>query len=851
MGNNKKKKRKILRLDLSRSERAFYDEEECLWDSEISKMEERLEAHVKTLKPGSRDGKNSSQGKRPDIEELPLLSIAIFGSPGSGKSSLLRTFIRKVKKGDSNSTISAKVNSLPVIKPNTMVRDDNFLYSFLAAALKEDRERNESKSVSYRDSPILTPLQQKFQEVSEYLQVINQPERPPEDDPLGVSLERLERHESGFLLKEKLNEFIDQLADTLTVENEGSVVLLPVDDPDMSQDMLVSTFDTCWRYLQHPRLVPVFTFTGRLAEELLRVHFEERLNIEGNADSSKKLVEAATSLRLTETMALQYMGKLFPVRNRIRLGPAAARVLGANYKPPDPGKSAEEKDVNGLLETVSRLLFGHAPKLAPQISAPLRLVTLRRQLQIVDAMQGTGIENIQKKEEDGVKKNKKSWGQYFDLATWSLLNTHRDILKEIDMNLDDLYGWTPLRLCQVVRDSILSLPLKRRRKLLTSWRYRTMSRRSQMLSLLAANVFRPRMEGIEPSGDNPEIIKNWPKEKKEMENRNERDLLSFSVREGVLWFLDICIGFYLPQVMACNFPDIPGESKNGGNSSVDSITGVGWDFVSGPRHAIREAVYNKDMFFSGIVFIHPETMNEIIKKANKAKKGDAENLLLLLWCYYGYNEGTAWAAVSLWRGLGLIGRLLKMKQKIIDREKEGKKKTGIDVDDEIQFILKDHLDACKVIGNSPKHDENYTISSSQKIKFTPLTVEPGNDIIDINGWLYPGEKEKRKDEKKIYPLSSTTWETCFVRRLHGKNLLNQFWRKLENVYFDVESPGPPKGNSGGKAGEQVRRLIDSWKKVLESYWGSRKANPDDNNEVVKNFFESCPFFKPEEPLNKE
>ncbi len=34
----------------------------------------------------------------------------------------------------------------------------------------------------------------------------------------------------------------------------------------------------------------------------------------------------------------------------------------------------------------------------------------------------------------------KYWSQTFDLAVWTMLNNHRDILKEIKMNLDDLYG---------------------------------------------------------------------------------------------------------------------------------------------------------------------------------------------------------------------------------------------------------------------------------------------------------------------------------------------------------------------------------------------------------------------------
>lgn len=298
---------KVIRLDLSRTARAF-DEEESLWDDEIGRMLNLIGKHVDTLRV--------LHDKGIDREKLPLLSIGIFGTPGSGKTSLLQTFVKKARDDQSRDDTKEKfdkIESLPVIRPNNVAKDDHFLYAFLANALKEDRDMNESRSDKFRDPPVLSPLQQSFQEVSQYLQVINPAEESQEDDPLGKSLERLERHESGLLLIEKMAAFIDELVDTKTGGKKSAVVLLPVDDVDMKMDILVSALDTYWRYLKHPRLVPVFTFTGRLAEELLRVNYESKLTLKGSLDFSQELKEAATSLMLTENMAIQYLGRLFPV----------------------------------------------------------------------------------------------------------------------------------------------------------------------------------------------------------------------------------------------------------------------------------------------------------------------------------------------------------------------------------------------------------------------------------------------------------------------------------------------------------------------------------------------------------
>ncbi|MCP4158401.1 MAG: hypothetical protein GY757_62455, partial [bacterium] len=341
MGENDNEERIIIRLDRSRTDRAF-KQEESLWGDEIERMEKLIANHVQTLNDCDKEIGHEER------EDMPRLSIGIFGSPGSGKTSLMETFVKMVNKDSEkqSSRWHGKIYSLPVIKPNTLAKDEQFLYKFIATALSEDRKKRERRETRYRASSILSPLQQRFQEASEYLQVINDTELRQDDDPLGVSLDRLERHESGVKLVEKMAEFIDQLADTLAVDN-SSVILMPVDDMDMSMDTLVSAISTCWRYLQHPRLIPIFTFTGRLAEELLGVYFEGKLTIEGNKISSDKLKEASTSLLMTDNMALQYLGKLFPVRNRIRMGPASARVLGAKYVSSEYERTIKSIDEKG------------------------------------------------------------------------------------------------------------------------------------------------------------------------------------------------------------------------------------------------------------------------------------------------------------------------------------------------------------------------------------------------------------------------------------------------------------------------------------------------------------------------
>ncbi len=876
----------VLRLDRSRTERAF-KREESLWYKELKRMFALLEDHIDSLEAE----------KTGDREDLPLLSIAIFGSPGSGKTSLIKTFARRANSRDPEEVperIRDKIYSLPVIRPNPRSKDDHFLYAFLATALAEDRKVRERIDHQSRSSSILSGVQQKFQEVSEYLQVLNETGGMKEDDPLGVSLDRLERHESDLLLRKKICEFIDQLANTFgNQKNESSLVLMPVDDADLSFDSLVSALDTYWRYLQHPRLVPVFAFTGRLAEELLRVDFEKNLTTEALKNTTEKLKEASSSLLITENMAIQYLSRLFPIRNRIRLNPAAARVLEAEYRPSESDKS--QKKVFDLLKDVSRLLFGCSFLLVPDIRAPLRMVTLRRQIQIVDAMNAIRIEEFMKNITLG-KSIEKSWGLLFDQATWTLLNSQRAILKEINVNFDDLYSWTPQGLRWVLLNSILSLDFEDWRELLNHWYYRSEDRRSQIISLLAANIFRPRMAGEEATGDDSDVFKlqygvNGTIQRPEKEEFKQFKELceqlkkvcpelgqagetgtppheaavppsdqngdgfkhSFFVGQGAVWFLRLSIGFYLPQVLALKGAHGPIDTGKAVKTPSDLINAVGWGLMSGPLHAVRDAVNNKKTFSSGMMFLDP------VKFAGKIEENNEVSLLVRTWCFYGFEEGRPWAAVSLWRALGLLGRLLEidMDYPVDDVSKkntgnEGTKpgngqKTKPDKKILVKEHLTKHLQEALVVGNLPVGREEGT-----DITFEEWKIEKNKRVLEnvsdkLLEWLKVFRLQKDEEKNRIFPVGSNIyneskennsekkkgewmepgWKECFVRRIHGESIMSLFFKELDKVY--VKKPL----NEERKAKE----LIKMWCDVLAGYWTDCTGN-------VKDLLMACPFLAP-------
>ena len=74
MATNKEEDSTKLRLDRSRTARAF-GEKESLWEAELFRMFDLVDTHIKAL---------SSAGQDTALEDLPLLSIGLFGTYGSG-----------------------------------------------------------------------------------------------------------------------------------------------------------------------------------------------------------------------------------------------------------------------------------------------------------------------------------------------------------------------------------------------------------------------------------------------------------------------------------------------------------------------------------------------------------------------------------------------------------------------------------------------------------------------------------------------------------------------------------------------------------------------------------------------
>ena len=915
-------------LDRSRAPRAYRDAQN-LWRDDIQRIHRLIARQVENLAEWERQQERAQLSERKRRQDdRPHLSIAIFGPSGSGKSSLIRTLADDIRREHSQilqQELEKKVSTLPVMDPTTWAPTDQFLYAFLASALEEERYEQMRKEHGYPQG--LSPVQLSFQEVNEYLRVVDEPERSEEHDPLGLSLQKLERHTSGLRLRQALGQLIEELAK----EFRSEVILLPVDDLDMAPDHLVDSLQSYQSFLTHPRLVPVFTFTDRMPEELIEVYYNNSMK----GAASHERLGGINRLSISEQMAVQFLARCFPVRNRIRLGPAPARVQRALYSSQatsDANGKPEKSYVSELLIQSSFLLFGHPDgEDSHQIRAALRPSTLRRQFQVVDAMSDCRLWTLRtpqlakmaqlsseeiaqlsssssldlkirdneaswkewpteevsmsvfwpkfnryildpEKFDDSLKskilqslngykilafrmrslKTGATWATVFSNAAWSLLNVHRDTLRELGLFLEDLYSWTPRELRSVVLENILAQDQITRRTVVDRWFNRTDYRRSQVLSLLAANIFRPWLDGEEPFGDEEvplrkqlEIEKKvlteritdslidsqWNDKSDKQTAQQIRKRLTIPAPSGLLWFLNVTLGFYLPQIMARNWGkvlphDAPVKSRMSGN---------GWDLHHAATNAVRIADDKQEIFSFGMLFLDPTAYRRALEVPEKAwpessdttfqtfreqietKETDAQtreemwrrHLLLRIWSCCGYSNGRYWSAFSLWRGLGFIGQVLElgfrheetiqacsrnwfshtrgeMNLKDFKEAVQNKVLNDRRLKTDLLRLIRTHGLQGLVPGFLLSEDTNDVRLLHGFLKWDPRQQAISSQIeklaFDLVSWLAANWNDS------ILPLAGGDiwlgWKDCFLRRVHGEYILGGLWPRLNSAYLE-------------------------------------------------------------------
>ena len=235
----------------------------------------------------------------------------------------------------------------------------------------------------------------------------------------------------------------------------------------------------------------------------------------------------------------------------------------------------------------------------------------------------------------------------FTSAAWSLLNVHRDVLRELDLHMEELSSWTPRGLRREILRIILAQPAPVRDLLIKRWRHRVEDRRGQILSLLAITVFRPEMPGDELSGDDPDRIRQFVHAAgTEVPNPAataghqpgrvgssdvpRRSLRHVTALRGALWFLELWYGFYLPQILSLPQSGAEGRQRRR-RQRANALISVGWNLKSGAARAISAGMTHQDVSSTtGMMRLDPEAFRCRPPRRSTGCKDDEDRQRLLL-----------------------------------------------------------------------------------------------------------------------------------------------------------------------------------------------------------------------------
>ncbi|MCS3698272.1 hypothetical protein [Salinibacter ruber] len=360
----------------------FEDKKEIFFQDEFKEALTSICEHIDRL-----DGVEKTSLQNPE-EPLPegeaeLLhrhsTIGIFGPRGVGKTSFLltlkNTFDSESGDGlfsdfdlDWTEKITKEVKTLDTIDPSRIENEDKLLVTITSTVLDLVRRNNDGDLQNNR------AIQDALEDLSRRFRILfpDATENVLEEtasDPLRFAGEVLFDANSGPKLAKAFHRFLALAAKDLGVK----CFLLPIDDVDTSFDKGWPLLETLRKYLSTDRLITVVSGDLELFELIVQQKAHKRTKTFREAEKEYVYldeVSAGANLRrkygAIRRFPGQYLQKIFPTNNRVRLPDIHSVLLDSNNR---KGLLVETKRVRDNNESefiplrsailiLSRLLYG-------------------------------------------------------------------------------------------------------------------------------------------------------------------------------------------------------------------------------------------------------------------------------------------------------------------------------------------------------------------------------------------------------------------------------------------------------------------------------------------------------------
>ncbi len=363
----------------------FEDKKEIFFQDEFKEALTSICEHIDRL-----DGVEKTSLQNPE-EPLPegeaeLLhrhsTIGIFGPRGVGKTSFLLTLKNTFDSESSDGLfsdfdldldinggterITKEVKALDTIDPSRIENEDKLLVTITSTILDLVRKNHDGDLQNNR------AIQDALEDLSRRFRILfpDATENVLEEtasDPLRFAGEVLFDANSGPKLAKAFHRFLALAAEDLGVK----CFLLPIDDVDTSFDKGWPLLETLRKYLSTDRLITVVSgdleFFDLIVQQKAHERTETYREAEAEyadteyAENDKKVSSGEDLRRKYESIRRfpgQYLQKIFPVKNRLRLPDIHSVVLNSDTDLDIETKQGRHVPLGSSVLLMSRLLFG-------------------------------------------------------------------------------------------------------------------------------------------------------------------------------------------------------------------------------------------------------------------------------------------------------------------------------------------------------------------------------------------------------------------------------------------------------------------------------------------------------------
>lgn len=299
----------------------------------------------------------------------------IDGPRGSGKSTLLRAVRHILVNGERtfDDKKPVKLYSLADVDPTELGRGENFfiylmgkIYALLDKRLKENN--NDDLTINFIKKALkgLRDMSSGLQILMDSEGVLRNYETPE------FFLENcLEKCADSSVMRKKLSSLIEILAKIVKTD----VFLVTIDDADLNFSKCEDVLEYVRKYMQSPRLIFLFAGDMQLYSQIVRGmqlqnFHEKQLKYESSLEVTRN--------RLLNSMAEQYLMKLFPSDKQVHTSPLSSVIDTKHQILVKYCTNENELHIHGIKRILARYLKTNEENLfiAPILQLPLRSVLI-------------------------------------------------------------------------------------------------------------------------------------------------------------------------------------------------------------------------------------------------------------------------------------------------------------------------------------------------------------------------------------------------------------------------------------------------------------------------------------------